>query len=447
MDPVQEILFQELEYKPWKSQKEFHESTARWKFLGAGSRYGKSYCGAMDVLVDILKPNNRGWICGPSYDQTSKEFRYIYDALVVKLRFRPTREQNVHFANPGPQTLRFPWGSEVSTKSEQNPESLLGEEIDWLILSEGSRLKEQTYDMYLRARIGTRHGRVIVPTTPHGYNWLYKRFYMPYVAGDPEYWGKVGVKVIENPKFSREEYERAKRELSEDVFAEQYDGEFVAWSGLLFKNFSRQNNVVKPFPIPSHWPIYCAIDPHPQTPCAVLWVTIDEYDTVYLFDELFQPDLTIPDIGRMLLAREAKKPVTRYLIDPLAKNIDKLRGQISSVQMQFRQNGIPCVEANNKFESAWYKIVELLKPRPVFNEPENMKPRLFVFSNMKHMINDFEDCTWENEKEGKHHHLDCLKYIINDNPIRAVREEEYAESDRLEREYIDSMGSRTGYGT
>jgi hypothetical protein len=242
-----------------------------------------------------------------------------------------------------------------------------------------------------------------------------------------------------------EEYERAKRELPEDVFAEQYDGEFVAWAGLLYKNFSRQNNVIKPFPIPSHWPIYCAIDPHPQTACAILWVTVDEYGTFFLFDEMFQPDLTIPDIARHLIARGKKKPVMRYLIDPLAKNIDKLRGQISSVQMQFRQNGIPCIEANNKFESAWYKITELLKPRPVYNDPDTKVPRLFIFSHMKNTIDNFEDCTWENEKEGKHHHLDCLKYIINDNPIRAITREEIDVMQLRELEQLESMGT-TGYG-
>jgi hypothetical protein len=447
MDKVQEVIFKELGYKPWKSQREFHEAPARFKFLGAGSRYGKSYCGAMDVICDIMKPGTRGWIVGPSYEQPSKEFRYIHESLVVRLGFKPTRELNVFFTSPGPQTLRFAWGSEVTTKSECNPDSLLGEEIDWLILSEGSRLKESTYDMYLRARIGTRHGRVIVPTTPHGYNWLYKRFYMPFALGDPEYWAKVGIKVIENPKFSMEEYEAAKRELPDDVFREQYDGEFIAWSGLLYKYFSRFTNCISPFAIPGHWPVYVAIDPHPSTPVAVLWLAIDEYETCFLIDELYQPDLTISDVSRILLAKEQKMPVMRYLIDPMAKNIDKLRGQTTSVQMQFRKCGIPCIEANNKFESAWYKIMELLKPRPVFNDPNVMKPRLFVFEGLKNTIEQFQDCTWENEGSGAFHHLDCLKYIINDNPNRAEREEEIEEAKELEREYIESMGSRTGYGT
>lgn len=406
---------------------------------------GDVWCPQTENGTWFARRNGTVYSTGNSYTQPSKEFRYIYDALVNKLGFKPKRELNVAFTTPGPQALLFPWGSEILTVSEQNQDSMLGEEIDWLILSEGSRLKEETYDMYLRARLGSRCGRVIVPTTPHGYNWLYKRFYIPYQEGDSNYWAKVGIKVTENPKFDKEEYERAKKELPEDVFAEQYDGEFIAWSGLIFKRFSRQRNVIAPIPIPSHWPVYCAIDPHPSTPVGILWLTVDEYGTWYICHEMFHPDLTIPEIAKRLKNIEKKCPVTRYLIDPNAKIIDKLRGQTVSVQMQLRREGIPVIEANNKFEGAWYKICEALTPRATFGDEENLKPKLFVFSDCKKTIEEFEGYTWENEKSGKAHLMDCLKYIVNDNPSRALREEEEQESKAEEEQYLRGMNKVTGY--
>ncbi len=445
MDKVAAAIYKTIGYDPSPSQLELHESPSRFKFIGAGARFGKSLCGAMDVIPDILKPGTRGWIVGPSYDQPSKEFRYIYDAIVAKLGFKPQRELNVSFTTPGPQSLLLPWGAEVFTKSEQNPDALLGEEIDWLILSEGSRLKEETYDMYLRARLGTRHGRVIVPTTPHGYNWLYKRFYLPAINGDPEYWAKVDIKVTENPTFDKEEYDRAKKELPENAFAEQYDGCFVAWSGLIYRRFSRSVHVIDPIPIRASWPVYAAIDPHPSTPAAVVWIAVDEYGTWYVCHEMFHPELTIPEISDRLKKIENKCPVTRYLIDPNAKLIDKLRGQSVSVQMQFRRNGIPCVEANNKFDGAWYKITEMLTPKPVFGEEDNLKPKLFVFNTCKKTIEEFENYTWENEKTGKSHIMDCIKYIANDNPVRALREEELEKMKQEEEERFKDRNARTGY--
>ncbi|HEY6020118.1 MAG TPA: terminase family protein [Candidatus Paceibacterota bacterium] len=427
---------------PWPTQLEAHESKARFKAIFAGSRYGKSKWGAAEVLEDIMKPNTRGWIVGPKYEQPSKEFRYIYDNMVVKLGYRPKRELNVQYSTPGPQVLIFPWGSEVHTKSAENPESLLGEEVDWMILSEASRLPEKVFDAYLRARLGSRKGRVIIPTTPYGYNWIYKRFYLPAVEGDPDYFAKI-VSVKENPLFSLEEYEKAKKELPEDIFKEQYDGEFVAQTGLIYKRFRRSENCIEPFEIPHNWARYAAIDPHPNTPCAVLWLAVDPYGTCYIYDEMFIPDLTIPEIADKIRAKEGKNAARKRMIDPNAKYIDKLRGQTTSVQMQFRQNGIACIEANNKFESAYYKINELMTPQDVYGQKDVKKPRFFVFKSCKETIYEFESCNWENEKDN--HMLDCVKYIINDNPVRTWTDQMKDEADREYRQRLASMNPSTGY--
>jgi len=454
VDQIQTAIFQALQYQPWPSQQEMHESAARFKFLGAGARYGKSIAGAYDVLPDILKPNTRGWLVGPTYTQPSKEFRYLYDALVVKLGFKPTKEINASFSNPGPQYLQFPWGSEIFTKSEDNSDSLLGEEIDWLILSEGSRLKEQTYDIYLRARLGTRMGRVIVPTTPHGYNWLYKRFYVPASEGNPDYWAKIDIPVTENDKFDKEEFERARKELPEEFFLEQYCGQFVAYSGLVYKRFSRSQHVIEPFQIPATWTRYCGIDPHPQTATGVLWVALDEHGDYFLYDEMFVPGLTIPEIAEQMSIHQKSFPNTkenakisveanRYLIDPNAKFVDKLRGQTASVIMQFRREGVPVIEAINKFDAAFFKISELLVPRPVFGKEDVKRPRFHVFKNCKNFIREIETLTWEDEKND--HLLDTLKYIINDNPSRTFSQEEVEEIHYQEVEDLRERNIMTGY--
>lgn len=442
MDKFRRGLYKSLDYTPWPTQHEFHTTGARFKSLFAGSRYGKSLSAAREVLPDILKANTRGWIVGPTYEQPSKEFRYIYNDLVIKLGFKPFKETNAQYSSPGPQSLIFPWGSEVFTKSAENADSLLGEELDWLILSEGSRLSEKIFDAYLRARLGSRKGRVIVPTTPHGFNWLYKRFYIPSYDGDKDYWAKI-VSVTENKLFDHEEYLKAKKELPEDIFREQYDGEFVAYSGLIYKRFMRQNNVIEPFEIPRSWKRYLSIDPHPQTPVAVTWIAIDTDDTLYVYDEMFIPNLTIPEVSEKIKAKEGENPASRRLIDPRAKYIDKLRGQTTSVQMQFRREGISCIEANSNFESAYYKINELLTPKAVYGDEENRKPRLVIFNTCTETINEFESCNWENEKDN--HMLDNIKYIINDNPVRTWRDDERQAALREEDEFLRAMHPITGY--
>ena len=176
----------------------------------------------------------------------------------------------------------------------------------------------------------------------------------------------------------------------------------------------------------------------------MLWVAIDEDGTFYLYDEMFIPDLTIAEISDRIHAREGNTEVHRGLIDPNAKYIDKLRGQTMSVQMQFRQNGIQCIEANNKFESGYYRISHLLTPQPVYGDEKNLKPKMFVFKHLKETIMEFESCNWENENKDNHM-LDNLKYIVNDNPMRTWKEEEIHELQEEERERQREMNPITGY--
>lgn len=455
MEKAKEALYRSIGYfgtvvdefgvvhdSPWPSQREGHESKARFKAVFAGARYGKSKWGAMEVFPDIMTSGTRGWIVGPTYEQPSKEFRYIYDALVTRLGVKLKRQLNIQYTSPGQQLLITPWGSEVYTKSEENPESLLSEELDWLLLSEGSRMKEKTFDEFLRARLGTRKGRVVVPTTPHGYNWIYKRFYLPAMEGDSDYWSTI-VEVIENPLFSKDEYAKAKKELPEDIFEEQYNGKFVATTGLIYKRFNRSLNVIDPFEIPAHWQRYMAIDPHPHTPCAVLWVVFDPHGTAYIYDELFTPNLTIPEVAARIAAKEGKDVIKRRLIDPNAKYIDKLRGQIVSVQAQFRNYGLNCIEANNKFESGYYRISELLTPQEVYGQKNVKKPKMVVFKNCKETIYEFESCNWENEKDN--HMLDNLKYIVNDRPVRTFSFEDRRDIQNRHEQKLAAMNIRTGY--
>ncbi|MFW6086767.1 MAG: hypothetical protein ACODAG_06145, partial [Myxococcota bacterium] len=52
--------------------------------------------------------------------------------------------------------------------------------------------------------------------------------------------------------------------------------DFEAQSGtLVFETFDRDHHVVRPFPIPEHWPRWVLFDPGWTNPAAVSWVAVD----------------------------------------------------------------------------------------------------------------------------------------------------------------------------
>jgi hypothetical protein len=55
----------------------------------------------------------------------------------------------------------------------ENPDSLVGEGVDLLIIDEAAKMPRRIWDMYLSPTLVDRKGKAIFITTPQGYNWIY----------------------------------------------------------------------------------------------------------------------------------------------------------------------------------------------------------------------------------------------------------------------------------
>ncbi len=77
-------FFDKIDYQPHEGQRAFHDSPARFKIACCGRRYGKSTMSARDVAPELFLPDKRFWIIGPTYDLGEKEFRIIWDDLMIK---------------------------------------------------------------------------------------------------------------------------------------------------------------------------------------------------------------------------------------------------------------------------------------------------------------------------------------------------------------------------
>lgn len=79
--------FDLVNYKPYGKQWLFHKSKARFKVASAGRRAGKTSMSGKSVQPLLLVPNKRIWAVGPSYTLGEKEFRVVWDDLIVRLGF------------------------------------------------------------------------------------------------------------------------------------------------------------------------------------------------------------------------------------------------------------------------------------------------------------------------------------------------------------------------
>lgn len=212
-------LMKVLGFTPHKGQKAIIpaiiDDNIREIDLCCGRRFGKTILAGYSAVREIIIPNRNVWIVAPTSDLTGMVFTEVvkflgrlYDAGEYKITTKPYSK--VVMGN----------GSFIECRTADNPTSLIGREVDLLIIDEAARIAPQVYQRELAATIMTRKGKVIKISTPKGKNnW----FFLDYnrVKKDPN--GFVwNAPSSDNPLNTPEEIERLRRMLPEAIFRQEY---------------------------------------------------------------------------------------------------------------------------------------------------------------------------------------------------------------------------------
>ena len=205
-----------INYKPHTKQQLFHDSKARWRILDCGRRWGKTQCAiAEGVKLSFIKQKQRGWVVAPTYPLSQEDWRTLKDLMPTELiRNELKAERKFVFLN----------GSEIEFKSADNEAGLRGAGLNWCILDEASRIKEDSWNA-LRPALSDKRGKGIFISTPKGKNWFYRMYLL----------GKKGKENYEswkfpsdtNPYFPTEEWEETKSNYPADWFSQEYEANFL----------------------------------------------------------------------------------------------------------------------------------------------------------------------------------------------------------------------------
>jgi hypothetical protein len=227
-------LFRSLNYEPHAGQLEIHKSDAPRRIVACGVRWGKTTAAAMEGLAAALEPKERsvGWICAPTYDLAQRVHREMQVVALTHLRHRVVAmkesEHRLILRNLGGGL------SEVRAKSADNPVSLLGEGLDFVIVDEASRLKPQIWQSHLSQRLLDKRGWALLISTPRGKGWLYDLFQRA-KQGDPDY-ASWNMPSATNPMLDASAIEAERDRLPERIFRQEYGAEFIEGAGSVFSN-------------------------------------------------------------------------------------------------------------------------------------------------------------------------------------------------------------------
>ena len=116
--------FQTIGYTPHPKQWLYHNSEARFRVPVCGRRFGKSMMAGKDLQPDLFLPNQRFWIVGPTYDLGEKEFRVIWDDLIIAQQLgKDKRIKKAYNKRSGDMYIEFPWKTRLEVRSADHPEN------------------------------------------------------------------------------------------------------------------------------------------------------------------------------------------------------------------------------------------------------------------------------------------------------------------------------------
>lgn len=384
-------------------QFEIFNDKHRFKIICAGRRFGKSVL-ARTMILDwaLKKPDGVFWIVNPNYRQAKEIHWQELQKEIPKTWVLKKNETELSI------TLRN--GSVISLKGAENPDTLKGRFLNGLCVDEIASIREWEWlwDESLRAMLTDYEAPAVFISTPKGYNHFYE-LYMRGQQDDPLYksWKYTS---YDNKHVKPEEINSAKKEISEEKFAQEYLAEFTLHTGLAHKIFKRSIHVIEPFEVPQEWVRGRGLDYGTTHFTASVRIAVmpDGKDDMWFLERCYMDHhRTIESHSLAIQAEDYGLKVRGIFGDP------------SGPQwlMEFVDNGLFVQSANKKMgqgSRGWVefcveKINERLKPIPghTVKLPDGRVidncPRLLILNNTSNIlfIKQIEKLSWRETATGE----------------------------------------------
>ena len=216
-----------LDFKLLNWQQQVFKDSHRFKVVAAGRRCGKSRLSAVTLLIEALNcpEGSSVMYVAPTLGQA----RTIIWDLLHELG-RPVIKSS-HVNNLEITLIN---GKKILVRGADNPDSLRGVSLTYLVLDECAFIKQDVWEKILRAALSDKKGRALFISTPSGRNWFYDVYKLGLADSDEE-WKAWHFTTADNETIDPKEIEAAKRTLSSFAFKQEYLSSFDNAGADVFK--------------------------------------------------------------------------------------------------------------------------------------------------------------------------------------------------------------------
>jgi predicted phage terminase large subunit-like protein len=218
-----EIVLPELH----SSQTQAQKSTARFRVLSCGRRWGKGVLGVSEAFRRGIGGGKCRFIA-PSYASDSYQSAWnlatLFAGQIPGARVHLQRRQ-IDFVGLG--------GGWLQLRTAEEPDALRGEGIDFCIFDEAAHIQnlEEMWEQCVRPSLMDRRGSAWFISTPKGYNFFNTLFLR---ARDDSDWASFQFPTSSSPYIGADEIEALRSSMPALVARQEIDAEFVQLAGALF---------------------------------------------------------------------------------------------------------------------------------------------------------------------------------------------------------------------
>ena len=224
-------------------QAAIYNSPARFKVCAAGRRFGKSHFAALMLGVEALKTTDRGYALtiehavyyvAPTFDQAK---RVMWPKLNELLGHVKTGGLIVN-SNINDGWLELISGRRIYIKGADNPDSLRGIGLSFVVLDEYADMKSNVWEEIIDPALMDVEGHALFIGTPKGKNHFYGLF-MGALERLPGYedWEAFHFMSTDNPFLKKKELDRMLNDpnRSREIVRQEIEASFISGSGKTLK--------------------------------------------------------------------------------------------------------------------------------------------------------------------------------------------------------------------
>jgi len=378
------------------AQSQIAQDSHRFRVVDAGRRFGKSTLVSWEMTAIAVAYDNARV---PYYAPTRDDARDIMWGMLKKVSepiaidVNESRLEITVRNRFGGTSLMVLYGWEAVQERGKG----VGVKNNHIFLDEVAKYKNfwKAWQEILRPTLTDLAGGATFISTPNGFNHFYDLYCME--LKDPDY-KSFHFTSYDNPHLPQSEIDKAKLELTEDRFAQEYLADFRKTEGLVYKEFDRNKHLFTDMNlIINPKETIAGVDFGFTNPMAVLNIKVDFDNRFWIVSEYYETGKTTEELIEYLNVQ----PINKLYPDPEnPEAISKLR----KAKLPVRD----VIKGPNSVQNGIDTITELFKTN-----------KIMVHTSCLNFITEIETYAYPERKPNRNENENPIKE--NDHLMDALR--------------------------